>query len=84
MNPRELGEGHRVCVSFDEPTKQVVLTVRKQACSLEVVPQGPAKPAAADADKQVFNTDSAGERMGEILASNKKMESKLFLPMSEC
>eukprot|EP00798_Chlamydomonas_sp_ICE-L_P012134 gene12134-15246_t len=26
LNPRELGEGHRVCVSFDEPSKQVVLT----------------------------------------------------------
>lgn len=27
INERERSEGHRTCVSFDEPTKQVVLTV---------------------------------------------------------
>jgi hypothetical protein len=27
LNERERDEGHRVCVSFDDPTKQVVLTV---------------------------------------------------------
>ncbi len=33
LNERERTEGHRTCVSFDEPTKQVVLTVRRNAAA---------------------------------------------------
>lgn len=36
LNNRELDEGHRVCVSFDEPSKQVVLTAVDKATLLQL------------------------------------------------